>query len=97
MRTPPQKKNGGGRGGFAGPVRSGSSRNAVTAPELPHPGKLGMSTNPASLLRRLQTGDDHEARERFAERYAPLLTFGACRRHAQAEDAAPLTARRTPS
>jgi RNA polymerase sigma factor (sigma-70 family) len=49
-----------------------------------------MSTDPASLLQRLQTRDDHEAWERFVELYALLLYFWACRLHLQAEDAADL-------
>ena len=49
-----------------------------------------MSTDQASLLQRLQTRTDHEAWERFAELYAPLLYFWACRLHLQAEDAADL-------
>jgi RNA polymerase sigma-70 factor, ECF subfamily len=49
-----------------------------------------MSTDPASLLQRLQTRTDHEAWERFVELYAPLLYFWACRLHLQAADAADL-------
>ena len=40
-----------------------------------------MSTDPASLLQRLQARTDHEAWERFVELYAPLLYFWACRLH----------------